>query len=164
MKRFIFPAAILLFLLIFIIAAPGKALAQVCATAAVAGLAVNPDYTMLNGGNVTVYCLHNGAYVTQTATTNNQGYFLVYYYGGSCVVGDHVWVTAGLGTLNGIEDAAVVQSNQIGLATVVIYVSEQDPQTPPAIDPPPVVPEFGLVTGILALVASAGSFKLLRRK
>lgn len=30
--------------------------------------------------------------------------------------------------------------------------------------PAPVVPEFGLVTGILALAASAGSFIILKRK
>ena len=167
MKKALLSLSLLSTLLISVFLVPVKIFAQGAPSAVVSGVVIRPDFTLFGGIPVTIYCLHNGAYEIHNTTTGTgettNGYFESYYYGDTCALGDHVWATAGSGGLNGIADAFVVLHSQLGIAIIQLFTSEQAPQNPPAIVPPPSVPEFGLITGVLALAISAGSFKLLRK-
>ena len=168
MKKIFLSLVLVSFLSIFLLSLPVRIQAQGVPSAVVAGVTLNSSFVVLPGVSVTIYCLHNGAYeihnaVSGTGVPPYTGYFDSWFYNG-CAAGDHVWVTANQGNLNAMVDADVLPHGQFGLAIIQLFLSDQPAQTPPEINPPPAVPEFGLITGTVALAASFLSFRLLRSR
>jgi hypothetical protein len=115
----------------------------------VQGLISGPDNSALVGADVDVLC--NG--ITKSTNSDGAGFYSVQYVNEGCEVGDTATVTASKDGQTGVASGTLQDGGQIGflkLDLAVIHV--------------PVVPEFGLITGGLALATSAGSYFLLKRK
>lgn len=126
----------------------GSALATV-QVGVVEGLVKNPDNTAAVGASVDVLC--NGT--TLNDTTDGSGFYFVQYADGVCVEGETVNVSATLGGLTGNNSGVMTASGYtegLKLDVAIVHV--------------PLVPEFGLITGALAMIGSAGSFLVLKRK
>jgi hypothetical protein len=115
----------------------------------VEGLVIKPDNTAAVGANVNVVC--NGTPLS--TTTDASGFYFVQYGNGVCVAGQTVTVDATLGSLHGSKSgtmSAEGYNTYVKLDVAIVNV--------------PMVPEFGLITGALALVTSAGSMVILRKR
>jgi hypothetical protein len=121
----------------------------------VQGLVTGPGNNALVGANVHVVCAHTGT-PAQDTTTDGSGYYYVVFSNGTCVNGDLVTVTAsksGVGSATRSDNMGAQGTSDIGNLHLDLSVIDV-----------PVVPEFGLITGALALVTSAGSMVFLKRK
>lgn len=115
----------------------------------VQGLISGPDENPLVGATVTVDCDSN----LQSTTSDANGFYSVQFANVGCIAGEAVVVTAEKngqsGTSNGVmQDAGTVGFLKLDIAVVHV----------------PVVPEFGLVTGLLALSTSGASYFFLKRR
>jgi hypothetical protein len=106
---------------------------------------------------VTVTCSHDGTDYTRTAKSAKhgalKGWYMVYFPQSECIAGDKVIVEATKGDLNGkveglVEDFTSGKCFDLDLARVDV----------------PLVPEFGLIAGITAVLGALGMVFVVRRK
>jgi hypothetical protein len=119
----------------------------------VEGVVSGVDNNAVNGANVTVVCHNPGGDVTKTTTTDATGFYLVQYSNYQCVPDYLVTVTAEKDGNSGTREGNMVSAGSVGNVHLDIAIVNV-----------PIVPEFGLITGAFALVTSAGSMFMLRRK
>jgi len=108
---------------------------------------------LVSGADVTVTC--NG--VVKTATSDALGGYEVQYADWECATGNDVSVSASWNGLNGNSDTITWSSgtSQIGCLELVIDVACGDV---------PLVPEFGLIAGVTAVLGALGTFFIVRKK
>jgi hypothetical protein len=114
----------------------------------ISGSVKDEQHKLVNDATVTVECVHNGQHNTKN-TTSHMGFYSVSYTYNKCDENDHVTVTASKGGLVGTNTGTVRELRclaDIALINVIM------------------VPEFGLITGALAFVTSAGSMIILRKR
>ena len=115
----------------------------------VQGLISGPDNNALSGADIVVDC--NGD--IKNTTSDGVGFYSVQYTNEGCEQGDTATVTATKDGQTGIASGTLQDAGTIGflkLDLAVVHV--------------PVVPEFGLITGGLALLTSAGSYIAYKRR
>jgi hypothetical protein len=118
----------------------------------VQGLVSGSGGAAISGASVHVVC-SNGASTPQNATTDGSGLYFVVFTNNTCVLGNTVTVTATSGAQTGTRTGTMQSSGpDYGLHLDVAVVNV------------PLIPEFGLVTGLGALLASAGSYAVLKRR
>lgn len=127
----------------------GQANAQTFQVGIVQGLVSGSDNNPLVGADIQVDCNS----VIKNTTSNASGFYSVQYANEGCDDGDTATVTATKDGQTGIADGVLQDEGTIGflnLDVAVIHV--------------PVVPEFGLITGGIALLTSAGSYYVFKRR
>jgi hypothetical protein len=115
----------------------------------VQGVVSAVDNTPAVGANITAVCNT----VTLNTTTNSAGFYLMQYGNGVCNAGDSIPVTATKGSESGSQNGFMTNFGTIGFIKLDVGTVNV-----------PMVPEFGLITGAIALAASFGSFALFKRK
>lgn len=115
----------------------------------VQGLISGSDNNPVDGASVSVTCNGN----TQTATSNAAGFYSVQFANNVCTTGMNASVTATKNSQSGSASGVMQDGGTIGflrLDLAVVHV--------------PIVPEFGLITGLVALATSAGSYAFLKKR
>ncbi len=102
------------------------------------------------GATVIVTCNHNGLLTTHTAVTSKEGKYSVIFDPIRCKNGDTLSVTAAGGNDQGSNNGNVNGRN--GVVNVVL------------VDTVASVPEFGLITGLLATATSIGGYFIVKRR
>ncbi len=102
------------------------------------------------GATVIVTCNHNGLLTTHTAVTSKEGKYSVIFDPIRCKNGDTLSVTAAGGNDQGSNNGNVNGRN--GVVNVVLVDSVAS------------VPEFGLITGLLATATSIGGYFIVKRR
>jgi hypothetical protein len=117
----------------------------------IAGKIYNADYTAtIDGANVVVSCTNGEVVNVQNTTSLSDGAYAVQFVESACDNGDDLTVYAEKGSLTGMQ-SGIVHDNVIGdwdLAVVNV----------------PLVPEFGVVIGILTMISAVGIFFVVRRE
>lgn len=115
----------------------------------VAGVITGPDGNPLESASIGVDC--NSHHLTTSSAAN--GTYSVQFDNGFCTLGQTVTVTATKGSLSGSNSGPMLNGGDIGQVHLDVAIVNV-----------PTVPEFGLVTGVITLLASAGSYLILKRK
>lgn len=118
------------------------------------------------GLTVNITCYFNNTTVSaSTATTGLWGYFEYYFTEATCGNGATVISSTTYNSQTGSAMGTMSPQGNAFLAQTHIILGVNVP-TPTQVTPtqPPVVPEFGLVTGIMAIIGSGISYILLRKK
>ncbi len=102
------------------------------------------------GATVIVTCNHNGLLTTHTAVSSKEGKYSVIFDPIRCKNGDSLSVTAAGGNDQGSNNGNVNGRN--GVVNVVLVDSVAS------------VPEFGLITGLLATATSLGGYFIVKRR
>lgn len=130
------------------LAFPLSAFAQVSGTF-VQGFVYDTTHSNAPVANASVFVKCNNT--TQTVATNSLGKYAATFSLSDCNDGDSIHVSANKNQLagSGVGTVSNVVTN-INVGVVNVFVSQ--------------VPEFGMLTGALALLTTGGSFFALRRK
>jgi len=146
MKRILISAIITLGLIAFL---PVTAMADtVPATTLVDGqITLSNDTTPVIGANVTVRC--DDTTLTSTSTSPD-GYYYTTFTSDQCPIGATAYVSANHGDLSGSNSGIVdTVPMVINLAVVDVPLSS--------------VPEFGVISGVVAFAFGGGAFLVIRR-
>jgi hypothetical protein len=131
-----------------------SSLGVISASTLIAGIVYNSDYyTPVADANVTIDCVHNNITYTQYTTSRLDGtYDVTYTETGSpaCNDDDIVTVSAVKGDLHGSK-SGIVHENAFGLWDIAIVNVA-------------IVPEFGVIVGILTLFGAISVFFVARRE
>jgi hypothetical protein len=114
----------------------------------ITGSVKNQQNHFVNGAAVTIVCIHNGASNTKTTTTHN-GFYSVSYRYDKCDETDQVTVTATKDGQTGINTGTVKELRCLMDIAIINII---------------MVPEFGLISGALAVAGSVGGYLKLKRK
>lgn len=114
----------------------------------VQGVVSGPDNNPVSGASMSVTC--NGS--TLGTTTNTSGFYLVQFPNGVCNDGQTVSVDATHNSQTGHGTGVMQDQGTVGILNLDVGIVNI-----------PLVPEFGLVTGAVTLLASAGSYFMLKR-
>lgn len=145
MKQFISSFAIFAVLGLFITFAPvARAFVEV---GIVEGYVTNPDSSPAVGASVLITCNS----ITHFGPTDVNGYYKILFNSGECPDASMVTAQAVKGTLHA-SDGVIVPGTIDGDVRMDI-----------ALISPPIVPEFGMLTGAVASLVSGGLFLLKRR-
>jgi len=146
MKK-IFTFALLTFLVI-------SSLGLISATTFVGGTIYNEDFaSTISGALVSITCNHEGDLNIQNTTSSSEGTYAVTYNEvgeDACDDGDFVTVVATYGNLSGSETGIVLNDLVGDLDVAIVNV--------------PIVPEFGVIIGILTIFGAVGVFFIVRRE
>ena len=150
MKKFILLSLISFFFIVFAKSATPTFACYNCdhVPTYVAGSVRDQDHKLVKGAQVTVVCAHGGQSNTKSTTTNNFGLYEVSYTYTQCDEKDHVTVTASKNGQTGTNYGIVRELKcimDIALINIIL------------------VPEFGLLTGALAMLGSVGAFLKFRK-
>lgn len=119
----------------------------------IAGKIYNADFTdTISGASVTVDCVHNGVTNTKSTTSVGDGSYSVVYSENNpnaCDDGDQLTVSATKDGLYGSE-SGIINSNVFDTWDLAIVNV-------------PLIPEFGVVVGVLTIVSALGVFFVVRR-
>lgn len=116
----------------------------------VSGVIRESDNSRAIGATVIVTCNHNGLLTTHTAISSKEGKYSVIFDPIRCKNGDTLSVTAAGGNDQGSNDGKINGRN--GFVNVLLVDSVAS------------VPEFGLITGLLATATSLGGYLLVKRR
>lgn len=130
-----------------------SAMAVLTQVGIVEGVISGPDDNAVVGANITVVCHNAGGDQTKNTTTDGDGFYIVEYTNYQCVAGDKVNVTASKDGQSGTREGEMEDEGTVGRVHLDVAIINI-----------PMVPEFGLITGGLALMTSAGSLFFLRRR
>lgn len=119
----------------------------------VEGVVSGTNEDAVSGANVTVVCHHSGGDQTGNTTTDGDGFYFVQFSNYHCVLGDNVTVTATKGGQTGTQNGVMQDGGTVGRVHLDVSIVNI-----------PMVPEFSLITGGLALLTSAGSLIFLRKR
>ena len=120
----------------------------------VKGQITDPDGEPVKGADVNVVCRHGEEDFSKSTTSHGKGVgkYLVYFSTEECDTGDLVKVCATKGEMSGCDSGKVEQWSKgrgakINVATVNV-----------------VIPEFGLIAGIITLLGSGIGFWIIRKR
>jgi hypothetical protein len=107
--------------------------------------------------DVTITCVHNGTSYTKNTDSANSGFlkgtYFVLFPQSQCVAGDEVRVSAVKGGSSGEEEGTIknwITKRCLDIDIGIINVA--------------LIPEFGVIVGVLTLVGAVGMFFVVRRK
>lgn len=111
----------------------------------------------VSGADVQVTCYHEKhdeiKEYTKSGVSNSEGEYSITFYKNHCDYGDSVTVYAQRDSLIGIEDGSITITQKIcGIRLNIGIVNV------------PLVPEFGLIAGLTAILGSLGIFFVVRKK
>ena len=116
-------------------------------TTFIAGKIYNADYSdVISGADVTVTC--NGEIIETTSLSD--GAYSVTYFGTSCVEGADLTVSGVKGDLYGSKTGEIHSVESTNWDFSVVNV--------------PLVPEFGLIAGMVTILGAVGMFFFVRKK
>jgi hypothetical protein len=115
----------------------------------VEGVVSGSNSNPVDAANVSVTCNS----VTLNGTTNSSGFYFIQFDNGVCTTGMNVTVNASKGSENGSQTGTMLDNGTAGFVKLDVAIVNV-----------PMVPEFGLITGALALLGSAGSFLFAKGK
>ncbi len=108
----------------------------------------------IGGADVQVTCHHNGNDYSQSTTSDEDGHYAIEFKPNKCDYGDDVTVYAQKESLVGVDegnvDILLSSSCKLKLNIGIVNV--------------PLVPEFGLIGGMIAVLGSLGIFFVVRKK
>ena len=130
-------------------------ISSVSAYTLIAGKIYNADYTdTIAGADVTVTCVHNGDINIKDGITSlgDGSYSVTYTETGdnACNNGDLLTVSATKGDLYGSETGIIHDDAFEDWDLAIVNV--------------PLVPEFGLIVGVLTILSAVGVFFFVRRE
>ena len=144
-------AVLITFLALMVISLIGFASAKTL----VAGKIYNADFTAIEeGATVNVTCTHNAVNITKNATSNSDGAYAIEFseIPMECTYGDALSVyafKAGVGE-NTVKGVVSIDMPEWSLNIGVVNV--------------PLIPEFGIVVGIITVLSAVTVFFVIRRK
>lgn len=115
----------------------------------VAGVVTGPDGNPLSGASVGVDC--NSHHLSTSSSSS--GTYSVQFDNGFCTLGQTVTVTATKGSLTGSNSGPMQNGGDVGQVHLDVAIVNV-----------PTVPEFGLITGVITLIASGASYLFLKKK
>ncbi len=122
----------------------------VSAKTIVAGKIYNSDYTdIISGADVDVTC--NDTTLSEVSETD--GTYAVSFESEDCPIGSEVTVEATKGDLYGEKTGTVLDGEIFDISTKDLAVVNV-----------PLIPEFGIVIGVLTAISAIGIFFFVRRK
>jgi len=122
----------------------------VSADTLIAGKIYNADYSdIIEGADVIVTCNNH---VQDTVSLDDGAYRVVYEESGdsACSYGDFLSVSATYGDLSGYKEGEIHENAFDDWDLAIVNV--------------PLVPEFGLIIGLLTMLGAVGAFFVIRRK
>ncbi|HLC78676.1 MAG TPA: hypothetical protein VJH92_06130 [Candidatus Nanoarchaeia archaeon] len=123
-----------------------QAVSAVTSNTLIAGKIYNADYSStIAGANVTVNCDGN----VQSVASLSDGAYSVTYDGSLCFDGSSLTVSATKDSLYGSNTGIIHNEVMEGWDLAIVNV--------------PLVPEFGIVIGILTMLGAVGVFFMIRR-
>jgi len=123
----------------------------VSAKTLIAGKIYNADYSdTIAGADVTITCIHGSDTNVQTTTSLGDGAYDVTFYESACESGDDLTVSATKGDLYGSKSGVIHEDAFYDWDLAVVNV--------------PLVPEFGLIVGILTVLSAMIMFFVIRKK
>ena len=147
-KAFVLVMAVLLLI---------TAISLVSAKTLVAGKIYNSDFTsIVEGAIVQVTCIHNGVNSTNVTLSNSDGAYSAIFSESpmECTYNDTLSVhafKAGVGE-NTVSGIVSIDKDVIGLDVNIGIVNV------------PLIPEFGIIAGAIAVIGAVGIFFFVRRK
>ena len=107
---------------------------------------------VVSDANVEVICEHDNLTYTLNAISESNGEYSVTYFGDQCALNDYVTVNAQKDGLVGSQDGSITMTHQLipGLELDVGVINV------------PLVPEFGVIAGLVALIGGLGVFFYVR--
>lgn len=105
----------------------------------------------VSGADVTVTCEHNGKSYSKTTKSNFAGKYMVLFKNKYCNDGDSVTVYADKDGNSGSEEGTVVNGKWIFKHYDVAFINV------------PLIPEFGLIIGIVTSLGALVAFFVIRR-
>jgi hypothetical protein len=101
------------------------------------------------GATVTVTCVHNGTTNVLSDTTTNGGVYQIFFDKEDCDSGDSVTIHAIKDGETGSVSTVIPENNNLKVDIMLAATA---------------IPEFGLMTGVGAILTSAGAFYAMRRR
>jgi hypothetical protein len=131
---------------------------MVSAKTLVAGKIYNADFTdVVVGADVTITCENSslGTFVTYNVTSSSEGSYAVEFYEGGggtelCNDGDTLTVDANKDGMFGSESGVILNDFLYSWDVAIVNV--------------PLVPEFGVIVGMLTVLSAVGIFFVVRRE